>query len=405
MWRRMSTTSPHPNMETTTKNDDNDNDNDNVGSQTRSLLYPQVIVPQDYQRTTTKTSQTCDFPNHPQKNSNNDWIHTAARNLKQHGVCVLVGGGTFQEEDKEEDHHHGEEEDNHNTNNKATTRQPPSSFLIDPSLCDRTNEAALSRLEELQYKIRNRGIDPTGRQDGPFRFREVVCRDEGGRRYDMPVHWWGSPPPPHKNHPHQSSSSSTTTTKLDLGTPLTTAQTKTLQEFHSTLDVVVQPVMNALWSSSQSSEEGSSSSNGNKEEDSSSSVAAAGFLINQPGSKSQGWHRDGPDEGYIDVFVPLVDLTDDLGPTRLLPGTHRLSDDDAWLLLEKKDGEDPQQLPHVVPLLQKGQLLLFDYRTFHKGQGNTSPHTTRALAYCVYTRPSSSSDIQNFPDALTLEYD
>ena len=26
-------------------------------------------------------------------------------------------------------------------------------------------------------------------RDGPYRFREVVCRDEGGRRFDVPVPW------------------------------------------------------------------------------------------------------------------------------------------------------------------------------------------------------------------------
>ena len=26
-------------------------------------------------------------------------------------------------------------------------------------------------------------------RDGPYRFREVVCRDEGGRRFKVPVPW------------------------------------------------------------------------------------------------------------------------------------------------------------------------------------------------------------------------
>jgi hypothetical protein len=54
--------------------------------------------------------------------------------------------------------------------------------LIPHSDCDRANEAAASPLSQLQRKIRNRGIDAIN--DGPFRFQEVVCRDE--RRYDIP---------------------------------------------------------------------------------------------------------------------------------------------------------------------------------------------------------------------------
>ena len=63
-----------------------------------------------------------------------------------------------------------------------------------------------------------------------------------------------------------------------------------------------------------------------------------------------------------------------------------------------------------MPLLGKGDVLLFDYRTLHRGQGNMSK-STRTLAYAVFKRKGgtstgdSSGDIHNFPAALTLEYD
>ena len=52
-------------------------------------------------------------------------------------------------------------------------------------------------------------------------------------------------------------------------------------------------------------------------------VAGSGFLINQPGFTSQNWHRDGPNDGLINVFIPLVDLTKDIGPTDVWTNTHR----------------------------------------------------------------------------------
>jgi hypothetical protein len=53
----------------------------------------------------------------------------------------------------------------------------------------RRRGAATSRLSGLQEKVRRLGVDPDGVRDGPYRFREVVCRDEGGRRFDVPVPW------------------------------------------------------------------------------------------------------------------------------------------------------------------------------------------------------------------------
>jgi len=66
-----------------------------------------------------------------------------------------------------------------------------------------------------------------------------------------------------------------------------------------------------------------------------------------------------------------------------------------------------------VPMLNKGNILLFDYRTIHRGQGNTSEDTKQTLAYAVYRQreldgdgtKKESGDVHNFPAALTLEYD
>ena len=253
----------------------------------------------------------------------NVWPHQAAKFLKQNGVCILLT--------KEDDILH--------TNVK---------------------KAADSRLEELKRRIRNRGMDPEGQEDGPFRFTEVVCRDEGGLRYDMPVPW--------KNN-------------YDLGTPLTPMESQAISDFHHQIETTVQPVLNVLWN--------------NKDDDDTFHAVSSGFLINQPGSLHQGWHRDGPKEGMMNVFCPLIDLKAELGPTEVWSSTHT-----------DETSKQKEESNKVAPLLKRGQLLLMDYRTLHRGLGNESKDTTRTVAYTVFEKDNDSGgDKHNFPDALTLEYD
>ena len=258
----------------------------------------------------------------------NSWPHQAAKFLKENGVCVLLTN----------------ENDNGN--------------IIHTNV----EKAANSRLVELKRRIRNRGVDPEGQEDGPFRFTEVVCRDEGGQRYDMPVSW--------KN-------------KYNLGTPLTNIESQAVSKFHHQIETSVQPVLDVLWNDKN---------NNNRKTDSFQAVSS-GFLINQPGSLHQGWHRDGPKEGMINVFCPLIDLQAELGPTEVWPSTH------TKVSKQEESGK-------VAPLLKRGQLLLMDYRTLHRGLGNDSKDITRTVAYVVFEKDNDSGgDKHNFPDALTLEYD
>jgi ectoine hydroxylase-related dioxygenase (phytanoyl-CoA dioxygenase family) len=151
--------------------------------------------------------------------------------------------------------------------------------------------------------------------------------------------------------------------------------------------------MDALWAHENKS----------KDVDTASYVTAAGLLTNMPGSQSQHWHRDGPDEGYIDCFVPLIDLNEEIGPTAIQPNTHTTTSDVASVA--NSNGYNV-----LVPMLKKGDILMFDYRTIHRGLGNKSLATTRTLAYAVFGRKKGGStvelgDVHNFPAALTLEYD
>eukprot|EP00980_Cylindrotheca_fusiformis_P002657 scaffold622_cov102-Cylindrotheca_fusiformis.AAC.6 len=269
------------------------------------------------------------------------WRYKAAKNLKKFGVVAL--------------------------------RSSSEAGLMDAKVCDSANAAATTRLEEMQRRIESRGLDPTG-VDETFRFSEVVSRDEGGKRFDLPVGWLGME--------ESSPKAANCVGSGRIGTPLQPSEEDAIGALHAGVDDIARPVVDALWSQQLDSY-----------------VAAAGFLINRPGSKSQHWHRDGPDEGFVDCFVPLVDLDDSLGPTALKAGSHN----------NEEACDEEENL--VIPLLRKGEMLLFDYRTLHRGQGNTSSKTTRTLAYSVYSRRSGGSsndccgDIHNYPAALTLEYD
>jgi hypothetical protein len=48
------------------------------------------------------------------------------------------------------------------------------------------NKAALTRVKGLHRRIESRGLNPSG-IDEPYRFAEIVCRDDGGRRFDVPL--------------------------------------------------------------------------------------------------------------------------------------------------------------------------------------------------------------------------
>ena len=122
-----------------------------------------------------------------------------------------------------------------------------------------------------------------------------------------------------------------------------------------------------------------------------------GCMLSFPGSATQPWHSDGPhirgsdvpragsDLPFVspphalNVFVPLVDLTPNNGPTEYVPGSHFDYDVKA---------------PHVIPSLRKGTALLFDYRLKHRGLGNSSTEE-RPLLYITYGRPYFL-DVYNF---------
>ena len=77
------------------------------------------------------------------------------------------------------------------------------------------------------------------------------------------------------------------------------------------------------------------------------------------GSAIQIWHADNASRG-ITVVIPLVDLTDENGPTELLSGSHTLMKNIVGNI-------------HIVkPLLSAGDGVVFDARLLHRGGSNLS---------------------------------
>ena len=235
---------------------------------------------------------------------------------------------------------------------------------ISDRVLERCRVVASDRLGDLLARVGRRGVDLWQREDSgvaadgvgvdasagaePFRYLELVHR-EGTGRYDMPLPWC-----------------------IDgqIGdVSLSAAEETAFGELHSAMDGVARPIVGALWAEKAVSDE-----------------MRAGCVISEPGALAQPSHRDGPD-GLVTVFAPLTAFVPRNGPTEVSPATHRGGDDSS----------------SVAPLLQPGDVLLFDYRCLHRGLANEGD-ARREVAYAVYSR-QGVRDIQNFPSATTLEYD
>ena len=130
-----------------------------------------------------------------------------------------------------------------------------------------------------------------------------------------------------------------------------------------------------------------------------------GAVIAQPGAADQQPHMDGGHlyqgtHGYeqaqnpahcINAFVPLVDVTEESGPTEFWPGSH---------VLERAQAAFAGASPSVSLAGQRGDVILFDYRVVHRGRGNVG-ESSRPVLYLTYAR-SWFRDAQNFPDERLL---
>lgn len=74
---------------------------------------------------------------------------------------------------------------------------------------------------------------------------------------------------------------------------------------------------------------------------------------------------------YFTVFIPLVDITRENGPTEFVKGSHKI----------KK--VDETQVEIYAPLLSKGDILIFDGRVIHRGTPNFTQQE-KLIAYITF---------------------
>jgi hypothetical protein len=101
-----------------------------------------------------------------------------------------------------------------------------------------------------------------------------------------------------------------------------------------------------------------------------------GFFVLEPGGEMQDYHQDAPDAEAryaVNVFVSLIDMSRELGPTEFVKGSHAPGKEDF-----NKHRTD-------APILQAGQPLIFNYRLGHRGLPNKHTSVTRFMYYCTYS--------------------
>lgn len=111
-----------------------------------------------------------------------------------------------------------------------------------------------------------------------------------------------------------------------------------------------------------------------------------GAVVSLPGSKEQHIHRDYPglfhDERFdrilpsfcLTMIIPLVQIDEVVGGTRVWPGSHRMTD-------QKAESQEYHDLE-----LATGSCFLFDATLFHGGQPNRSTEP-RPIMYNIYSKP------------------
>eukprot|EP01043_Picozoa_sp_COSAG02_P018008 COSAG02_NODE_829_length_16689_cov_16.659433_5_plen_1004_part_00 len=127
----------------------------------------------------------------------------------------------------------------------------------------------------------------------------------------------------------------------------------------------------------------------------------------------QVWHRDGPSlfgpwsEAHfhpshcVNVFIPLVDITKENGPTDFFPGTHHDPAFEALLPEVLQAERAKEEHPNcVAPLLTAGSALVFDIRVLHRGRANFSP-TNRPMLYYTFATPWYT-DLHMFSEKKSL---
>ena len=110
----------------------------------------------------------------------------------------------------------------------------------------------------------------------------------------------------------------------------------------------------------------------------------------------QRWHTDGPPSSFaggpgdaLTLFIPLVDLTLENGPTEYILGSHK--DEDAQAASGKRKSRS-QKRRNVTILAPAGSVIAFDFKLLHRGLVNTLQSEDRPMLYAVVGKPIWTED-------------
>lgn len=135
-------------------------------------------------------------------------------------------------------------------------------------------------------------------------------------------------------------------------------------------------------------------------------ISSFGSVVSLPGALEQHIHRDHPGlfgEEQVDgtlpcfgltVVIPLVDVTQTTGTTRIWKGSHRFTQRPKdWII---------SNLEYQDPMMPVGSCLFMDYRLLHTGTANISKDQPRPILYNVYSRPWFR-DYRNYKTQLPIQ--
>jgi Phytanoyl-CoA dioxygenase (PhyH) len=118
-------------------------------------------------------------------------------------------------------------------------------------------------------------------------------------------------------------------------------------------------------------------------------------VVTNTGSARQVIHPDLPYRDqpplYV-VFLALQDVTEDMGPTSYLLGTHRLAETAAQFMDPAQKDDLLRNADCRLSLLNKGDAVVFDARILHCGNANVSGNT-RALFNFSFRNPKVTGDL------------
>lgn len=100
------------------------------------------------------------------------------------------------------------------------------------------------------------------------------------------------------------------------------------------------------------------------------------LITSAAGAKEQAWHSDGEHLNMekhelvhcLNVFVPLVDVPEERGPTEFFPASHFVTRQEGTMKFNSNP-ENTLASP-AAPTMRVGDALVFDYRLLHRGKAN-----------------------------------